>query len=146
MAVEHLFKISRAFQIASNRPRGERSGSPVQTGAGMRAGTAEIQASNGCSVARPFQQRPRHEALIESQLGVEDVAAGQTIGALEIQRRDDLTRDDRGLEPGSVTRDRSRGGVAEPIALNVPTGLSATRPSLSRQVQSGSGLRLPTAD
>ena len=43
-------------------------------------------------VPRPAEQRPRDEELIERELAVEDVTAGQSVGSLEIERRDDLLR------------------------------------------------------
>src|SRR5947209_8344331 len=101
----------------------------------MRAGPAEIQLPDRRCVPRPFQQWTRDEPLIEGELAVKDVAAGQAIRALEIQRRDDFPRDHSGCEAGGVTLDGARGGGAETVALGIP---SAPPISRSRQVQSGS--------
>src|SRR4029077_7137372 len=49
-----------------------------------------------------------------------DVAAGQAVGALEIQRRDHVASQDAGLESWRVARDRPRGRVPEPLARRVP--------------------------
>ena len=43
----------------------------------MRARSAEEQIADRRRVARPAELRPRDEQLIERQLAVEDVAAGQ---------------------------------------------------------------------
>ena len=55
----------------------------------------------GVRVARPPEQRARDEPLIERELAVEDVAAGQTVGALEIERRDHLALTIDDSNPGA---------------------------------------------
>src|SRR5260221_574849 len=115
------------LQITRNCPRGERTGAPVQTGPRVRPTAAQIQAPNRRGVPRPFQQRPRDEQLIERQLAVKNVAAGQSVGPLEIERRDHLAGEDRGSEAWRVALDRARGGVAKTIALRVPIALEVIR-------------------
>src|SRR3954462_8809892 len=58
--------------------------------------------------------------MIERQLAVEDVAAGQSVAAFEIERRDDLTRNDRGAEPRGVLLDRACRRRRQTLALVVP--------------------------
>ena len=41
-------------------------------------------------VARPVEDRAHGEELVERQFAVENVAAGEAVGGLEILRRDDL--------------------------------------------------------
>src|ERR1035437_4129706 len=86
----------------------------------MRARPAEIQTPDGRRVARPAEQWARNEELVERQLAVENMSAGQPEGPLEIERGDDLPRDDRRFEARRVCRDGARGRVTEPIALGVP--------------------------
>ena len=84
-------------EIARDLGRGQRAGSSVEAGAGMRSRSAQIEVANRRAVPRPAEQRARHEELIERQLAVKDVAARQPVRPLEIERRDDLPRDDRRL-------------------------------------------------
>ncbi len=58
--------------------------------------------------------------LIERDLAVEDVAAGQAVRPLEVERRDHLARDDRRFEAGRVPGDRAGHDRAQPIAFRVP--------------------------
>ena len=109
-----LDRIGRS-RVAASAP--ER---PSSAGARMRARSAEEQILDRRPVARPAEQRARDEQLIERQLAVEDVAAGQAVRALEVERRDHLARDDRRVEARRVLRDRARRRGAEAIALGVP--------------------------
>ena len=70
---------------------------PLATGhesARMRARLRRDTARGwACHSARP-QQWPHRKELVERQLAVEDVAAGQAIVAFEVQWRDDLRGED----------------------------------------------------
>src|SRR3954451_22659192 len=79
--------------------RGEGARSTVQAGAWMGARSAEKQAIDRGTVARAAEERPRDEPLIERELAVEDVPAGHAVRALEIERRDHLSREDGRVEP-----------------------------------------------
>jgi hypothetical protein len=83
-----------------------RSQSPrtaVKAGSGMGAGPAQEEVRDRRVMARPAEHRARDEQLIERQLTVKDVASGQAIVAFEVERRDDLPRDNRPLETGRVS-------------------------------------------
>ncbi len=110
----------------------------------MRARAAQIQMPNRRGVARPPEQRPRDEELIERQLAVKDVAAGQSVGPFEIERRDHLAREDGGPEAGRVALDRARRGVAQAIAFARPMSPSRgdmARTARTRRRRAGRGAR-----
>src|SRR5262249_2410150 len=86
----------------------------------MRAGAAQIEILDRRRGAGPREERTADEQLIERQLAVEDVAAGEAVVALEVERRDHLARDDRRGEAGGEPLDRPRRGRAEAVALGVP--------------------------
>ena len=56
----------------------------------MRPRSAEIQILNRGAIACPVEQRPHREELIQSQLPMEDVAAGQPDSGLDVRRPEDL--------------------------------------------------------
>src|SRR3954452_15609273 len=93
------------LERADDLPRGEGARSTVQAGAWMGARSAEKQAIDRRTVARAAEERPRDEPLIERELAVEDVPAGHAVRALEIERRDHLSREDGRVEPRCVLRD-----------------------------------------
>src|SRR5712691_14175 len=111
---------SLAPEIARNLFRRERPGSAVESGSGMRARATHIKVADRRRIACKTEQRARDEQLIERELAVEDVTAGQAVRALEIQRCDHLARHDRRFEAGRIACDRASRGVAEAIALGVP--------------------------
>src|SRR5215471_18661746 len=86
----------------------------------MRAGSAEIEAADGRPVARPARHRAHEEELLEHQVAVEDVALGEAVGALEIERRQHLPGLDRARDVRRVTRDRPDDAVSELLAALVP--------------------------
>jgi len=91
-----------------------------QACAGMRAGAAEEEAANGCAIAGPTDERAHGEKLIEGEFAVGDVAARQTVGLLEIQRRDDAAGEDSGGQVGGVLRESFDDNVSERVAVGGP--------------------------
>ena len=73
---------------------------------GIRA--AEEEPADGGPVLRPVEQRAHREDLVEGRLAVEGVAAGEAVGLLEVDGREDLASDDRLLEARGVRGDRLR--------------------------------------
>ena len=67
-------------------------GAPVTPPPGMRARAAEVEAAHGRAVLRPVEERAHREELVERRLAVEDVAARQAEGLLEVDGRQDLPR------------------------------------------------------
>jgi hypothetical protein len=90
----------------------------------MRAGAAEKQAADGRFVAGPIEDRPHGEKLIERQLAVEDVAAGEAVGCFEILGRDDLDAFDEGGKMGRVSGKSLDDGGAKLLAASVPVPFS----------------------
>ena len=78
------------FDRADNLSRRQRPRSPVQPGSGMRSRSTQEQVPDRRFVSRPSEQRSGDEQLIERKLTVKDVAAGQSVGAFEVERRDHL--------------------------------------------------------
>src|SRR5437762_12055603 len=84
----------------------ERARSAVQAGAWVCSRSTEVETRNRRAVPCPREQRPRDEELIERDFAMEDVSARQPVRALEIERCDHLTPDDRGFESWCVGRNR----------------------------------------
>ena len=66
----------------------------------MRARTAKKKAADGSFVTRPIENGTHGEELIESKLTMENVAAGETVGSLEILGGNDLDAFDKACEIG----------------------------------------------
>src|SRR2546422_8015811 len=111
---------SLAPEIARDLFRRKRPRSPIESRAGMRARATYIKVADRRRIARKAEQRAHDEHLIERELAVEDVTAGQAVRALEIKRCDDLARNYRRFEAGRIARDRASRGVAKAIALGIP--------------------------
>src|SRR5258708_37532562 len=77
-------------EVVDDFAGGVRAGRAREAAAGMRAGAAEKKAANGRAVARPFEQRAHGEKLVEREFTVENVAAGEAVGLLEVERRGGL--------------------------------------------------------
>ena len=60
---------------------------PHDAATGMRCGTTEIQVVDRSSVIGPTDQRTRRPQLVQVHRSLHDIAAGQSIGPLKIQRR-----------------------------------------------------------
>src|SRR5437764_13471051 len=80
------------FQVFQNLARGVAARKPIQARARMRARTAKVKSRDGCAVACPAEKRAHGEHLVEPEFAVKDVAAGQSVGLLEVERRDRLPR------------------------------------------------------
>src|SRR5579872_947215 len=74
--------------------------------AGMSAGSAEEKSANRSFVASPVENGAHGEELIERELAVEDVAAGEAVDGFEIARRDDLHRFDDLVEVRRMDSER----------------------------------------
>ena len=66
------------------------------------------------------QQRTHGVELVERQLAVENLPAGQSPATLQVERGQHLARDDGLGEARRVLLERGRDEVAEAIALSVP--------------------------
>src|SRR5258708_2311779 len=83
-------------QVSENLARrvvARRAGHPA---ARVRPRAAQEQAVDRSRIPRPAGYRPHVEQLVEPDVAVEDVALGQPVRALQVQRRQDLASDDGG--------------------------------------------------
>ena len=83
----------------------------------MGAGAAEEKAADGRVVAGPADERAHSEKLVEGEFAMGDVAAGQTVGLLEIQRSDDEARENFRRQIGRVLRERLYDDVGQGVTL-----------------------------
>src|SRR5580704_11548101 len=104
--------------------------------AGVRAGTAEEEATDGGFVARPIEDGAHGEELIEGKFAVENVAAGETVGGFEILGRDDLDAFDEARKIRRVSGEGLDDGVAEFLAMSIPVPflLHAARGSVNQLI------------
>src|SRR5262245_46703864 len=86
----------------------------------MRARAAMVEAGHRAAVIGMAEQRAGPEQLIERQCAVEDVAADQTEGLLEIEWAQRLAADDARLESGSVAINRVDHQVCYLLAMLAP--------------------------
>jgi hypothetical protein len=61
--------------------------------AGMRACSAQIQTANRHAILRPAGDRAHEEKLNEVRVAVKNVASGEAIGAFEVERGENLARE-----------------------------------------------------
>src|SRR5258706_7152651 len=107
-------------EVADDFAGGIGAASAGQAVAGMRAGAARKKAADGRFVARPIENGTHGEKLIECELAMKNVAAGEAVGSFEIKRRDDLHVFD---EIGQIRRVSGQGfdnGVSQVEAARVP--------------------------
>src|SRR5579872_4136609 len=109
--------------IAQNLMCSVVAGGAGDTAAGMRAGSAEIQAADGSSILRPSRHWTHEEHLLQAEIAVKNIALGQSVGSLEIQRGKDLSREDRVRHVGRVLGNSVRDAVAQQFAVFVPCAL-----------------------
>ena len=86
----------------------------------MGAGTAEEEALDGRFVAGPVEDRAHGEQLIEGQLAVKNVAAGEAVFGFEVFGGDGLSALDEAGEIWRVIADGFDDGVGEVLAARIP--------------------------
>src|SRR6185369_3698176 len=86
--------------------RGIVAGRTGDAAAGMGTGTAHIKSANWTAIIAVTQNRPGREHLVEIELAVHDIAAGQAEDPLQIERTERLHSQHGLFEPGRETVDR----------------------------------------
>src|SRR2546429_4492871 len=89
----------------------------------MRAGAAKKKAADRRFVARPIENGTHGEKLIECELAVKNVAAGEAVGGFEILGGDDLDAFNQAGKIGRVRGESLDDGVAEFLAAGGPRPL-----------------------
>src|SRR5437899_7495386 len=79
----------------------------------MCTGTKKIQTMNRSSVLSPAEERPKSKELIERMFPMKDVAAGQAVSPLQIDRRQHLASGDGIANLRRVVGKRIDNGVAQ---------------------------------
>src|SRR6202034_2284033 len=80
------------LQFLENFPRRVRSRSASQSHPRMRTAPTQIQILDGRAVSGPVEQRTHGKELIERQVTVKNLPARQSVLFFQVQRRDDLVR------------------------------------------------------
>ena len=101
-------------EIPQHLPRRIVPRQPGHAAARMRAGAAHVEPRERPAIIRMAEHRARREHLPEIERAVEDVAADEAEGALEIERREDLPPEHRALEVRRVAVDRRRSSGRRP--------------------------------
>src|SRR5271155_163087 len=86
----------------------------------MRAGAAEIKSTDRRFVARPIENGAHGEELIERELAMENLSAGETVNGFQIVRSDDLHVFDEAGKIGRVFGKCFDDDVAEVFAADAP--------------------------
>src|SRR6185436_15635625 len=118
----------------SSRPRGagdlargvlpRRSGEAV---ARMRARTAEIEPFDRRGVVGPAQRRPHGEQLVERELAMMNMAAGEAVDLFEVEWCDDLPLLDQRGDARRVRLERAQDDVRQDAALGPTSPTAACR-------------------
>src|SRR5579872_1652057 len=91
--------------------------------AGMRASPAQVQAGDGSAVLRPARHRAHEEQLLQSQVAVKNISFREAVNPLQIERGQDLPRDDGTGHVGSVFSDFFYHPVTQQFAVLLPCAL-----------------------
>jgi len=73
---------------------------------------------------RPPRHRTHKEELLQPQVAVKNVAFGQSIGSFQVERRQDLPRQDRARNIGRVLRNLLQYAISQKFALLVPVSFT----------------------
>src|SRR5262249_35491986 len=81
---------------------------------------AQEEPADRRAVAGPARRGPEEEELVERHRALEDVAARQREGALEVERRQYLPGEHRALEVGRVLVEQVEATISKALAFLVP--------------------------
>src|SRR5262249_25576676 len=109
-----------AAEIAQHFARGIVAGRAGDATARMGAGATHIKSRDRAAVIGVAEQRAGGEQLPEVERAVENIAADEPEGALEIERRENLPAEHVAGEIGRVAVDRGDHQVGDPFAMIVP--------------------------
>src|SRR5947199_3487891 len=126
MTREHLMRRapsgrgSAPLEILQNLARRIVSRQTGDAAARMRAGAAHVETAQRAAVVRVSEHRARGEHLSKIERAVENIAADEPEGALEIERREYLPAEHRALEVRRIAVDRVDHQVGDRLAVIVP--------------------------
>src|SRR5687767_8952115 len=86
----------------------------------MGARAAEVETGERHPVPPQAVQRPPGKPLVETRLGVQRVALGRAVVALQVEGRDDLPGLDQATDSRRVCLQRADDRVAQLLAVLVP--------------------------
>src|ERR1700722_10219257 len=86
----------------------------------MGGRAAHVEFFDGRAVTRPAGRGTQEEKLLERKFALKNISFGESGGALDVERGDELFADDQAFEIGRVLRNGVDDGVAEGFALLVP--------------------------
>src|SRR6202790_2681980 len=99
-------------------------GGPGDTTAGMGSSAAEVEAGDGTAVLRPSSDRTVEKQLFKIEVAVENVAFGESVGAFQIERGENLAGNDGTRDIGRVLGDFAHDTFAQQFAIFVPSALA----------------------
>jgi hypothetical protein len=70
-------------------------GCPDDPSARMRPGATQVKPADRCSIRRPPGDRTEGKHLVRQNRAMEDISAGEAIFPLHVERRPELTGDNR---------------------------------------------------
>ena len=82
--------LTAAAQVAQHLVGRRVAGGTGHPASGVHARAAEVEPADRHPEARPARHGTHEEELLECQVAMEDVALGEAVGALEVERSEDL--------------------------------------------------------
>jgi hypothetical protein len=111
---------SPGAKIADHLARRVMARSPGDAAARVGRGAAHVKARNGRSIIGMPENRPCRIELVEAELPMKNITANEAELALEIERREDLARNNRRFEARRIGFDRVDHEIGDRLARLVP--------------------------
>ncbi len=112
--------IDQLLQVFDDLPACIRTGCARDSSTRMCTRATKIQAMNRSSVLSPAEERPKSKELIERMFPMKDVAAGQAVSPLQIERRQHLASGNGIADLRRVVGKRFDNGVAQLMTARTP--------------------------
>src|SRR5215467_6783208 len=110
-------------QLCEHPASGVQAGGAGHTAPGMRAGAAQVQPVYRGGVPSPPGHRPHMKQLVDPDVAMEDVALGQRVSPLEVERSEHLPCDYRARHVRGRLGDPRQDLVAKLVGAPVPVTL-----------------------
>src|SRR4029077_3460582 len=87
----------------------------------MRPRAAQVESFDRCAILRPSWHRPHEKQLVQRKIAVKDITFRQSVGALQIKRRERMPCEDRARDIRGIFPNCAYDPVAQQFAMVVPS-------------------------